>query len=169
MSHSFKLSRRIARFRALGAVALLLGLAACDDSLNPDRSTTADPIDQVPVAGDDGSVAMVTPEAPLEEAASILLAQEHVPVIDHGTPVGVITRGDVATALAHAGPNTTVAEAPHHEVVTVAPADPLDSVLDRLRGDPDTVAVVIDQGEPVGLLTANALAAYVAMHEKRAA
>jgi hypothetical protein len=64
MSHSFKLSRRIARFRALGAVALLLGLAACDDSLNPDRSTTADPIDQVPVAGDDGSVAMVTPEAP---------------------------------------------------------------------------------------------------------
>jgi Zn-dependent protease len=114
-------------------------------------------------------VAMVTPEAPLEEAASLLLSQEHVPVIDHGTAIGVITRGDVATALAHAGPNMTVAEAPHHEVVTVAPADPLDSVLDRLRDDPDAVALVVDQGEPVGLLTANALAAYVAMHEKRAA
>lgn len=114
-------------------------------------------------------VAMVTPQAPLEEAASLLLAQEQVPVIDHGTAVGVITRGDVATALAHAGPNATVAEAPHHDVVTVAPADPLDSVLDRLRQDPDAVALVVDQGEPVGLLTANALAAYVAMHERRVA
>jgi CBS domain-containing protein len=114
-------------------------------------------------------VKMVTPQAPLEEAASLLLGQEQVPVIDRGTPVGVITRGDVATALAHAGPNATVAEAPHHDVVTVAPADPLDSVLDRLRQDPDAVALVVDDGEPVGLLTAHALQAYVQMHEKRAA
>lgn len=114
-------------------------------------------------------VAMLSPEAPLEDAASLLLAQEHVPVIDHGTPVGVITRGDVATALAHAGPHATVSEAPHHDVVTVAPADPLDSVLDRLRQDPDAVAVVVDDGEPVGLLTAHALQAYVEMHPKRAA
>jgi hypothetical protein len=64
MSHSFKLSRRIARFRAVGVIALLLGLTACDGSLNPDRSTTADPIDQMPVAGDDGNVTMVTPDAP---------------------------------------------------------------------------------------------------------
>jgi hypothetical protein len=64
MTHSFKLSRRVARFRALGAVALLLGLAACDNSLNPDASTTPDPVDQAPVAGDDGAVTLVTPEAP---------------------------------------------------------------------------------------------------------
>ena len=64
MPHSFKLSRRIARFRALGAVALLLGLAACDDSMNPDGSTTPDPVDQVPVAGDDGGLTMATPDAP---------------------------------------------------------------------------------------------------------
>ena len=64
MPHSFKLSRRFARFRALGAVTLLLSLAACDDSLNPDRSTTADPVDQVPAAGDDADVTLVTPDAP---------------------------------------------------------------------------------------------------------
>lgn len=64
MSHSFKLSRRFARFRALGAVTLLLSLAACDDSLNPDRSTTPDPVDQVPAAGDDADVTLVTPDAP---------------------------------------------------------------------------------------------------------
>jgi hypothetical protein len=64
MTHSFKLSRRVARFRALGAVALLLSLAACDNSLNPDASTTPDPVDQVPVAGDDGAITLATPEAP---------------------------------------------------------------------------------------------------------
>jgi stage IV sporulation protein FB len=112
-------------------------------------------------------VAMITPEQPLEDAATLLLGQEQLPVIDRGEPVGVITRGDLATALAHAGPNATVAMAPRHDVVTVAPADPLDLVLDRLREAPDSVAVVVDHGEPVGLLTAEALAAYVAIHERR--
>ncbi|HSN26906.1 MAG TPA: CBS domain-containing protein, partial [Kofleriaceae bacterium] len=114
-------------------------------------------------------LALVTPEQPLQDAATLLLGQEQLPVIDHGEPVGLITRGDVATALAHAGPNATVGEAPRHDVVTVAPSDPLDLVLDKLRDAPDSVAVVVDHGEPVGLLTAEALAAYVALHERRAA
>jgi len=114
-------------------------------------------------------VAIVSPEQPLEDAASLLLAQEQLPVVDHGTPIGVITRGDVATALAHAGPDARVADAPHHDIVTVGPADPLDFVLDRLRQTPDSVALVLDHGEPVGMLTSEALAAYVAMHDKRAA
>lgn len=114
-------------------------------------------------------VAMVSPDQPLEDAASLLLGQEQLPVMDHGTPVGVITRGDVATALAHAGPDARVADAPHHDIVTVDPGAPLDYVLDKLRAQPDSVALVVDHGEPVGLLTSEALAAYVAMHEKRAA
>jgi Zn-dependent protease len=114
-------------------------------------------------------VAMVSPEQPLQDAASLLLGQDRLPVIDRGTPVGVITRGDVATALAHGGPDARVADAPHHDIITVNPADPLDYVLDRLREQPDSVALVIDHGEPVGLLTSEALAAYVALHEKLAA
>jgi Zn-dependent protease/predicted transcriptional regulator len=114
-------------------------------------------------------VAMVNTEQPLQDAATLLLGQEQLPVIEHGETVGVITRGDVATALAHAGPHATVGEAPRHDVVTVAPSDPLDLVLDKLRHVPDSVAVVVDHGEPVGLLTAEALAAYIAMHERHAA
>ena len=114
-------------------------------------------------------VAMIDTDQPLEDAATLLLGQEQLPVMDRGEPVGVITRRDLATALAHAGPNATVAEAPRHDVVTVAPADPLDLVLDRLRAAPDSVALVLDHGEPVGLLTAEALAAYVALHERHAA
>jgi Zn-dependent protease len=117
-------------------------------------------------------VEAVTPEQPLEDAAALLLrgGLQQLPVIDHGTPVGVITRADVATALAHAGPDATVAAAPQHEIVTVSAADSLDHVLDRLRQDPDSVALVVDaEGHPVGVLTAEHLAAYVALHQPHAA
>ena len=114
-------------------------------------------------------VETVTPDQPLEDAAQLLLAggQNQLPVIDHGQTVGVLTRSDVAAALAQSGPSGTVATAPRHAVVMVEPQESLDHVLDRLRQSPDAVAVVVDHGTPVGLLTADALAAYVAMHQPR--
>jgi hypothetical protein len=86
MPHSFKLSRRIARFRALGAVAVLLGLAACDNSLNPDRSTT-DPVDQVPAAGDDGDIALVpaTPQMASSFAGGIPIGLFAMPTSEYGS------------------------------------------------------------------------------------
>jgi Zn-dependent protease/CBS domain-containing protein len=115
-------------------------------------------------------VEVVTPDQPLEEAAALLVrgGLNQLPVIDHGAPVGVITRSDVATTLAHAGPEATVSEAPQHHILTVSPAEPLDQVLDRLRAEPEAVALVIDHGAPVGVLTAEHLAAYVALHQHRA-
>jgi Zn-dependent protease/predicted transcriptional regulator len=116
-------------------------------------------------------VESVTPEQPLEDAAALLLSGglDQLPVIDRGRPIGVITRSDVATALSHAGPEATVANAPKHGIVTVTPADSLDLVLDRLRQQPDSIALVIDRGQPVGVLTAEHLAAYVALHSHRRA
>lgn len=116
-------------------------------------------------------VEAVSSDQPLEEAAALLVrgGLNQLPVIDHGKAVGVITRSDVATALSHAGPDATVSEAPQHHVVTVSPADPLDDVLEQLRGDPDSVALVVDGDHPVGVLTAEHLAAYVALHQHRAA
>jgi Zn-dependent protease len=114
-------------------------------------------------------VEAVTPEQPLEEAAALLLrgGLNQLPVIDHGKAVGVITRSDVASALAHAGPDATVATAPKHEIVEVTPADSLDMVLDQLRQHPDSIALVVDEGLPVGVLTAEHLAAYVALHSQQ--
>lgn len=62
---SFKLSRRIARFRLLVVPALLVALVACDnaDTFNPDGSTTPDPVDQGPALTDDG-VEVVTLDEP---------------------------------------------------------------------------------------------------------
>ena len=85
------------------------------------------------------------------------------------TPVGVVTRGDVASALQHATPGATVASAPRHAVFMVGPSDPLDQVFDQLRQDPDAIALVVDRGTPVGLVTPEHLAAYVALHQRVAA
>ena len=71
MTQSFKLSRRIARFRLPVTAAFLLSLLACgsDDTLNPVPSTTVDPVDEVLTLTDDGGV-QVAPVAPSEAAIS---------------------------------------------------------------------------------------------------
>lgn len=116
-------------------------------------------------------VESVSPEQPLEDAAALLLAGglNQLPVVDDGRAVGVITRSDVATALSHAGPDARVANAPQHSIITVSPSDSLDVVLDQLRQNPDSIALVLDHGQPVGVLTAEHLAAYVALHSDRSA
>jgi Zn-dependent protease len=116
-------------------------------------------------------VESVSPQQPIEDVARLMLqrGQNQIPVVDHGRPVGVLTRGDVASALSKGGPSALVSEAPTHDVVTVEPGDPLDVVLDRLRQSPDAVALVVDHGEAVGMVTAETLAGYAALHERRAA
>jgi len=111
-------------------------------------------------------VEAVSSNQPLEEAAALLQrgGLNQLPVIDDGNPVGVITRSDVASALAHAGPTATVADAPQHKVIMVSPADALDAVIDRLRAEPDSVAIVVDRGTRVGVVTAETLAQYLALH-----
>jgi CBS domain-containing protein len=108
-------------------------------------------------------VVAVRPEQPLDEVAQLFTSGRHdcLPVIDHGEPVAVITRQDVATGLASVGPHAPVAAAPSHHVVTVVPSDSLAHVLERLQEAPDAVAVVVDHGKPVGLLTEETLIAYI--------
>ena len=104
-------------------------------------------------------VVAVRPEQPLEEVAQLFTAGRHdlLPVIDHGEPVAVITRQDIAAGLARVGPHAPVAAAPSHHVVTVVPSDSLAHVLERLHNTPDAIAVVVDHGRPVGLLTEETL------------
>ncbi len=109
-------------------------------------------------------VAAVRPEQPLDEVAQLIVSGRHdlLPVIDHGKPVAVISRQDVATVLEQVGPHATVAAAPFHHVVTATPTDSLAHVLEQLHAMPDAVAVIVDHGRPVGLLTEQAVVAYLA-------
>ena len=102
-------------------------------------------------------------EQPLDEVAQLLVAGDLVqlPIVEHGAPVGVVTREDVAAGVERSGPHSRVGEAPRHEVVTVTPSDSLADVFDKLRRASASVAIVVDRGTPVGLVTVDRLLAYV--------
>lgn len=105
----------------------------------------------------------VSAEEPLADVARMFVGGRvrQLPVVERGHVVGVITRDAVARALGEAGPEASVRTAPSHTVVIVAPTDALGDVLARLRSIPRSIALVVDRGTPVGLLTEDELTAYV--------
>lgn len=108
-------------------------------------------------------VSAVTPDQTLEDACQQLVSLRvtQLPVIDHGRALGVVTRDAVAHALEEAGPRGTISMAERREVVQVDPSEPAADVLAKLRLHPDAIALVVDHGAPVGLLTADELASYL--------
>ena len=85
---------------------------------------------------------------------------------DDGHPVGVVTRNSLAHALIEAGPRASIAFAACANVVEVAPAACAQEVLALLRAQPDSVAMVVDHGMPVGVLTAEQLDSYLQQRTK---
>lgn len=105
----------------------------------------------------------VSVEQPLEDVAQVLVAggREQVPIVDGNEPVGVVTRRDLEAAVQVVGPRAPVAVAHRRGVVTVSPSDSLADVFWMLRAAPGTVAVVVDRGAPVGVVTFDDVLAYL--------
>ena len=105
----------------------------------------------------------VSVEQPLEDAAQLLVAgrRSEVPVVEGTRPVGVVTRDGLAAAVQELGPHAPVAAATRRDVLAVSPSDLLEDVLERLEAEPDAVAVVIDHGAPVGVVTFEQLVEYL--------
>ena len=105
----------------------------------------------------------VSVEQPLEDVAQLLVAgqRSEVPIVDGDRPVGVVTRDDLAAGVQELGPHALVAQLPHREVLTVSPSDSLADVYVRLREDPDAVAVLVDHGALVGVVTYEHLLEYL--------
>ena len=78
----------------------------------------------------------------------------------HGEDAIVHPEGGPA-AVQVLGPHAPVAEIPRRCVLMVSPADSLEDVFVRLRAEPGTVAVVVDHGAPVGMVTFEHLLAYL--------
>lgn len=100
---------------------------------------------------------------PLEDVAQLLVAgqRSEVPIVDGDKPVGVVTRDDLAAGVQELGPHASVAQLSRHDIVAVSPSDSLADVFLRLREDPNTVAVLIDHGAPVGVITYEHLLEYI--------
>jgi predicted transcriptional regulator len=108
----------------------------------------------------------VRPEDSLGEAAHWLVetGQHPLPIVEDGRVVGVLTRCDVATGINYAGDAATVSTVPHHAAIAVRPEDSVEGLADRFAHEPDAIAVVLDHGAAVGIVTAEHLATFVALH-----
>ena len=107
-------------------------------------------------------VETVSPDQTLADVAQICArGMASVPVVEHGRALGVVTRDAIAQALAESGPRATIAMAEQRRVITVPPSASATEVLEQLRAHPDAVALVVDHGAAVGLLTAEDLADYL--------
>lgn len=115
-----------------------------------------------------GGVETVHASDSLESAASLAIATgSPLPIIADGRPVGVLTERDIAEGISAVGPEAPIAAAPHHDAVTVSPTDSLERVLDQLHAEPDAVAIVVDDGVPIGILTTEQLATFAAVSAGR--
>lgn len=114
-------------------------------------------------------VETVTPDQTLADAAQLCArGMTQVAVVDHGRALGVVTKDALAHALAESGPRATIGAAEQHGVITVSPSTPAAEVLEHLRAHPDTMALVVDHGAPMGLLTADQLSEYLAIAKSAA-
>jgi CBS domain-containing protein len=88
-----------------------------------------------------------------------------VPIIDEGKPIGILTDRDVALALGEHGerlPGLPVSALMSQNVVSVAPDDPLDVVLERFGDSQIRRLLVMDpQGLLLGIIAWADIAPYV--------
>jgi Zn-dependent protease len=65
--------------------------------------------------------------------------------------------------------DATVAVAPHHGAIIATPEERLDVVFEQLRSSPDTIVVVEDHGDLLGIITPEQLATFAALRPRLAA
>jgi len=97
----------------------------------------------------------LTPTNTLGDAVDLILtgSQQDFPVVQDGRVSGVLTRSDLLTALARRGRDTPAIEVMRRECPITTPAEMLEAVLVRLRGQDSHTLPVTERGLLVGLIT----------------
>ncbi|HEY6209301.1 MAG TPA: site-2 protease family protein [Gemmatimonadales bacterium] len=101
----------------------------------------------------------LAPDDPLGRAVDYVLAgfQQDFPVVEEGRVVGVLTRSDLLNALARRGKEVRVGDVMQRDIETGGPRDMLEGVLGRLQRRRCHTLPVVQNGQLVGLLTADNL------------
>jgi predicted transcriptional regulator len=105
----------------------------------------------------------LSPGDTLGHATDLLLAgtQQVFPVIIDGRHAGVLTRDALLKGLSQQGREGRIAEAPLRELGRVDAGAPLVPALARLREGGEPCLQVVEQDEPVGLLTLENIGEYL--------
>ncbi|MFN4070984.1 MAG: CBS and ACT domain-containing protein [Thermus caldifontis] len=106
-------------------------------------------------------VITVEPRVTLEEAYRLLLEKgiRHLPVVEEGRLVGIITDRDIRLATSHLNPRgpcpgcTQVAEVMTAKVVTAHPLDPVEEAARVMRQRKIGSLPVLEDGALVGIVT----------------
>jgi Zn-dependent protease/CBS domain-containing protein len=95
------------------------------------------------------------PDDSLDKAVRYMTAgfQHDFPVVEDGRLVGILTRNDVATALARDGSQQRVGDVMQRDFVAVRPSDMFESAFSRLQDCNCHTLPVVQDGKLVGLLT----------------
>jgi len=97
----------------------------------------------------------LAPNDSLARAVELLLSgtQQDFPVVDARAVVGILTRGDLLTALARQEQRAPVAQVMRRDFLVADASDMLDITFQRLQGHECHTIPVVHHGDLVGLLT----------------
>jgi len=95
--------------------------------------------------------------APLSLAVEYLMAgsQQDFPVMQDGTPLGVLTRDQLLAAIARHGASVPVSQVVLRPMSPLDPDAPLEAALARMRETGQAAVPVAESGRLVGLLTSD--------------
>ena len=115
---------------------------------------------------------VLAPEESLARAAQNLVAgaQQQFPVVNAWNQVvGVLSRSRLVEGLRKLGGSAGVLEVMDREVRTIPAETSLEQVLQLLRSDPRSTAMVVQEGQLVGMITLSSLIDYLQLTRAGAA
>lgn len=98
---------------------------------------------------------ILTPANTIGDAVDLVLtgSQQDFPVVHDGRVEGILTRGNLLTALSRAGRTALVRDSIQRQCVSAEPGEMLDEVLARARSVDCHTVPITERGALVGLLT----------------
>jgi Zn-dependent protease/predicted transcriptional regulator len=107
------------------------------------------------------------PNDKLARAVDYVLAgfQQDFPVVENDNLVGILTRSNMAAALAQHGTEARVGDVMQHDFVAVSPRDMLETTFTKLQDCNCHTLPVVQDGRLVGLMTSDNLAEVLMIQE----
>jgi len=90
--------------------------------------------------------------------------QRDFPVVQEGRLVGLLTRHALLQGISERGPDSRVADAMERDLPVFDPREMLEAALSRLNAGQQPAAAVVQDGRPIGLLSAEGVAEFLAFH-----
>ena len=94
----------------------------------------------------------LAPDASLGDAAGTLLNSQETAFVIDGQPVAILTKDDIIRGLTEAGVEGKASHYAVTEIQTVDADTPLSDLLQKVMRADQQVAVVLDAGQPIGLI-----------------